>query len=407
MRIYDIILNKRNGQALSAEEIDFLIKGYMSGAVPDYQMTAFLMAVFFRGMNSTETGALTMAMVNSGEIVDLSAINGIKVDKHSTGGVGDKTTLILGPLVAAAGVPVAKMSGRGLGHTGGTIDKLEAIPGFKTALTKDEFIASVNRINIAIGGQTGNLAPADKKMYALRDVTATVDSIPLIASSVMSKKIAAGADAIVLDVKVGSGAFMKKLDDAVTLAKAMVSIGTNLGRETVALITDMDQPLGKCVGNSLEVFEAVECLNNRGPEDLRELCLALGAQMVYLAGKADSTDEARTILEKLIAGGQALTKFKELVVNQNGDVNVIENPDRLITVKHTIAVNANKHGFVTGIYAEKIGDKVNKGEVLATLYCNNMEKVQIAEKILLNSYTINNNPPLPRKLIFGQIDKNG
>jgi pyrimidine-nucleoside phosphorylase len=329
------------------------------------------------------------------------------------------------------------MSGRGLGHTGGTIDKLEAIPGFKTALTKDEFIASVNRINIAIGGQTGNLAPADKKMYALRDVTATVDSIPLIASSVMSKKIAAGADAIVLDVKVGSGAFMKKLDDAVTLAKAMVSIGTNLGRETVALITDMDQPLGKCVGNSLEVFEAVECLNNRGPEDLRELCLALGAQMVYLAGKADSTDEARTILEKLIAGGQALAKFKELVVNQDGDVSVIENPDRLITAKHTIAVNANKHGFVTGIQAEqigiaamtlgagretkdsvidlsvgiklekKVGDKVNKGEVLATLYCNNMEKVQIAEKILLNSYTINNNPPLPRKLIFGQIDKNG
>ncbi len=433
MRAYDLILKKRTGQELSAEEIRFLIDGYMSGAVPDYQMAAFAMAVFFRGMTARETAHLTMAIVNSGEQVDLSGISGIKADKHSTGGVGDKTTLVLGPLVAAAGVPVAKMSGRGLGHTGGTIDKLEAIPGFNTSLTKEEFINSVNRIKIAISGQTGNLAPADKKLYALRDVTATVDSIPLIASSVMSKKIAAGADAIVLDVKTGSGAFMRTLDDAMALARAMVEIGRQTGRQTVALITDMNQPLGRTVGNALEVVEAVECLQGRGPADLEELCLALGSYMLCLAGKAENPGQARELLETILRRGQALDKFRELVKNQGGDFRCIDDPSILPAARGTVTVSACSTGYVSAIQAEqigiaamtlgagretkdsqidlavgiklakKVGEKVAEGEPVAVLYVNDPAKGEKAKEKVLQAYTISPVPPKRQKLVLDLV----
>jgi len=437
VRAYDIILNKRSGQELTGEEIKFLIDGYMSGAVPDYQMAAVAMAVFFRGMTSRETADLTMAIVDSGERVDLSRISGRKVDKHSTGGVGDKTTLVVGPLVAAAGAPVAKMSGRGLGHTGGTIDKLESIPGFNTALDKETFIEQVNRIKIAIGGQTGNLAPADKKLYALRDVTATVDSIPLIASSVMSKKIAAGADAIVLDVKTGSGAFMKTVDEAVTLARAMVEIGSKVGRQTVALITDMDQPLGRTVGNALEVIEAVECLRGQGPSDLRELCLELGSYMVCLAGQADSAGQARDILVEILDNGQGLAKFKELLENQGGDSRILDDTSILPAARKTIAVTAQADGFVTAIQAEKIGvaamtlgagretkdsvidlavgiklnkkvgEQVTKGEPLAALYVNDEDKGTIAAQTVLDAYSIRPLQPETRKLVLGLVTSEG
>lgn len=437
MRTYDIILKKRNGQELSSDEISALINGYVSGEVTDYQMAAWAMAIFFQGMTVRETADLTMAMVRSGEQVDLSGIEGIKVDKHSTGGVGDKTTLILGPLVAAAGVPVAKMSGRGLGHTGGTIDKLEAIPGFNTALPKDKFIDSVNRIKIAIGGQTGNLAPADKKLYALRDVTATVDSIPLIASSVMSKKIAAGADAIVLDVKTGSGAFMKSVDQAIALAEAMVSIGSQVGRRTVALISDMDQPLGYTVGNALEVKEAIACLRGQGPKDLTELCLALGSQMVFLAGKAETPVKAREQLENILYQGRGLEKFKEMVGNQGGDISCVNDPDKLPAGRHAIPVKAANPGYVTGIQAEqigiaamtlgagretkeskidlavgiklekKVGDRVESDETLAVLYLNDESKAQRAAELILQAYTISDKPVEPRKLVLAYVDTKG
>jgi pyrimidine-nucleoside phosphorylase len=359
------------------------------------------------------------------------------VDKHSTGGVGDKTTLIMGPLVAAAGVPVAKMSGRGLGHTGGTIDKLEAIPGFNTALPKDRFIDNVNRIKIAIGGQTGNLAPADKRLYALRDVTATVDSIPLIASSVMSKKIAAGADAIVLDVKTGSGAFMKSVDQAISLAEAMVKIGSEVGRQTIALITDMDQPLGNTVGNALEVKEAIECLRGQGPKDLTELCLALGSQMVFLAGKAENPEKAREELERILHQGTGLEKLKEMVRNQGGDTSCIDDPGRLPGSKKAIPVKANTSGYVAAIEAErigiaamtlgagretkdskidlavgirmekKVGDYVEQEETIAVLYVNDDSKTQKAQESVSQAYSISNEPVQPHKLILGYVDKNG
>ena len=297
MRMYDLIMKKRNGEVLDEKEIQYMINGYTKGEIPDYQMSAMTMAIYFQGMNEQETLALTMAMAHSGDMLDLSDIHGVKVDKHSTGGVGDKTSLALTPMVAALGIPVAKMSGRGLGHTGGTIDKLESFTGFSTAISEEQFKENVNRIGIAIMGQTADLAPADKKLYALRDVTATVDNMSLIASSIMSKKLAAGADAIVLDVKTGSGAFMKKEEDAAALAKEMVKLGKGAGRKTFAVISDMDQPLGFAVGNALEVKEAIDTLNGKGPEDFVELCMTLGSQMILAAGKAESTEQAREMLQ--------------------------------------------------------------------------------------------------------------
>ncbi|QHT60478.1 pyrimidine-nucleoside phosphorylase [Paenibacillus lycopersici] len=355
MRAVDIIHKKRNGGALTNEELSFLIKGYSQGDIPDYQMSAWAMAVFFRGMDAGETACLTMAMAESGDRVDLSPIRGVKVDKHSTGGVGDKTSLVIGPLVAACGVPVAKMSGRGLGHTGGTIDKMESMPGFRTELSREAFIAQVNDIGVAIVGQSGNMAPADKKLYALRDVTATVESIPLIASSVMSKKIAAGADAIVLDVKTGSGAFMKTLDDSEKLAKAMVEIGTQVGRRTAALISDMDQPLGFAIGNALEVREAIETLHGRGPDDLAALCVALAAHMVVLGGQAADLAEADAMLREKLRSGEALAKFKQFVAAQGGDPAVGDDPSLLPEAPAVVEVAAPKGGYVHAIQAEELG----------------------------------------------------
>ena len=330
MRMFDIISKKKYGEVLSKEEIDYVIKGYTEGTISDYQMSALLMAIYFEGMTYEETSLMTLAMADSGDRLDLSGIDGINVDKHSTGGVGDKTTLILAPIVAACGGKVAKMSGRGLGNTGGTIDKLESIPGFRTALTEEEFIKNVNETGLALTGQTGNLAPADKKIYALRDVTASVDSIPLIASSIMSKKIASGADAIVLDVKVGNGAFMKNMQDAEKLAKQMVMIGTNSGRNTIAVISDMNEPLGYAVGNALEVKEAVDTLKGRGPEDVVELCLELGAQMLIASEITDDRQAAVDMLKKSIENGSAYAKFAEFVKRQGGDVSVLDDCDSII-----------------------------------------------------------------------------
>jgi pyrimidine-nucleoside phosphorylase len=355
MRMYDIILKKRNGGELTKEEIEFVVNGYTKGEIPDYQVSALLMAIYFQKMNKRETADLTMAMVNSGEVVDLSAIEGIKVDKHSTGGVGDTTTLVLGPMVAAAGAPVAKMSGRGLGHTGGTLDKLESIKGLRIEMPKEKFIENVNKVKLAVAGQTANLAPADKKLYALRDVTATVDNISLIASSIMSKKIAAGADAIVLDVKTGAGAFMKTLDDSFALAQEMVDIGTNVGRNTIAIVSDMDEPLGFAVGNALEVKEAIDTLKGKGPKDLYELCMTLGSYMLILAKKADNVETAREILEDTIRTGAALNKFKEFVAAQGGDPEVIDNPELLPKAEHIIEFKAEESGYVNKIVAIEVG----------------------------------------------------
>ncbi|OQP04450.1 pyrimidine-nucleoside phosphorylase [Geobacillus sp. 44B] len=410
----DLIAKKRDGHALSKEEIDFIIRGYTNGDIPDYQMSALAMAVFFRGMTEEETAALTMAMVHSGDVIDLSKIDGIKVDKHSTGGVGDTTTLVLGPLVASVGVPVAKMSGRGLGHTGGTIDKLESVPGFHVEIDNEQFIELVNKNKIAIIGQTGNLTPADKKLYALRDVTATVNSIPLIASSIMSKKIAAGADAIVLDVKTGTGAFMKDLEGAKQLAKAMVDIGKRVGRKTMAVISDMSQPLGFAIGNALEVKEAIDTLKGKGPEDLQELCLTLGSYMVYLAEKASSLEEARVLLENSIQAGKALETFKVFLEAQGGDATVVDNPEKLPQAKYQWELEAAEDGYVAEIVADevgtaamllgagratkestidlsvglvlrkKVGDPVKKGESLATIHSNTENIEEVKEKLQKN-----------------------
>ncbi|MHC5408372.1 pyrimidine-nucleoside phosphorylase [Listeria seeligeri] len=355
MRMVDIISKKRDGKALSTEEIQFFIDGYTNGEIPDYQASALAMAIFFQDMNDEERADLTMAMVGSGDTIDLSAIEGIKVDKHSTGGVGDTTTLVLAPLVAAVGVPVAKMSGRGLGHTGGTIDKLESIEGFHIELDKKDFINLVNRDKVAVIGQSGNLTPADKKMYALRDVTGTVNSIPLIASSIMSKKIAAGADAIVLDVKTGAGAFMKTDEDAENLAHAMVRIGNNVGRNTMAVISDMSQPLGEAIGNALEVKEAIDTLKGEGPKDLTELVLVLGSQMVVLAKQAKTLEEARAKLIEVIKNGAALEKFKTFLANQGGDASIVDHPEKLPQAKFQIEVPAKTSGFVSKIIADEIG----------------------------------------------------
>ncbi|MFT4398738.1 pyrimidine-nucleoside phosphorylase [Bacillus sp. SW14] len=414
MRMVDIIIKKQNGKELTTEEIQFFVNGYTDGSIPDYQASSLAMAIFFQDMSDRERADLTMAMVNSGETIDLSAIEGIKVDKHSTGGVGDTTTLVLAPLVAALDVPVAKMSGRGLGHTGGTIDKLEAIDGFHVELSKDEFIKLVNRDKVAVIGQSGNLTPADKKLYALRDVTGTVNSIPLIASSIMSKKIAAGADAIVLDVKTGAGAFMKTEEDAAELAKAMVRIGNNVGRQTMAVISDMSQPLGFAIGNALEVKEAIDTLKGEGPEDLHELVLTLGSQMVVLAKKADTLDEARAKLEEVMKNGKALEKFKDFLKNQGGDSSIVDEPSKLPQAAYQIDVPAKEAGFVSEIVADeigvaamllgagratkedeidlavgimlrkKVGDKVEKGEPLVTLYANRENVDEVMAKVYDN-----------------------
>lgn len=414
MRMVDLIEKKRDGHELTTEEINFIIKSYTDGSIPDYQISALTMAIFFKGMTEQERADLTMAMVNSGDQIDLSKIQGIKVDKHSTGGVGDTTTLVLGPLVAAVGVPVAKMSGRGLGHTGGTIDKLESVKGFHVEIENSEFIELVNKNKLAVIGQSGNLTPADKKLYALRDVTATVDSIPLIASSIMSKKIAAGANAIVLDVKTGAGAFMKTLDDSRELAKAMVRIGNNVGRKTMAVISDMSQPLGYAIGNALEVKEAIDTLKGEGPEDLTELCLTLGSHMVLLAEKAKSLKEARMLLENAIENGTALEKLKIFLESQGGDSSVVDDPSKLPQAKYQFELEAKADGYVSEIVADevgtaamllgagratkdsvidlavglvlrkKIGDKVTKGESLVTLYSNFEDVSEIKEKLYEN-----------------------
>lgn len=433
MRPYDIIHKTRDGIGLSREEISFLIDGYVREDIEDYQMAAWAMAVYFRGMKTREIAWLTEAMVNSGTRVDLSGIKGIKVDKHSTGGVGDTTTMVLAPLVAAAGVPVAKMSGRGLGHTGGTLDKLESFPGFQVNLSMEEFVATVNKAKVSVIGQTAEIVPADGKLYSLRDVTATVDSIPLIASSIMSKKIASGADALVLDVKVGSGAFMGNPEDARQLAKTMVDIGENLGLRTVAVLSAMDRPLGRAVGNALEVKEAIAVLRGEGPEDLRELCLELGSRMLVLGGGAKNLAEGRQRLEQVLASGAALDKLRELVANQGGDAGLVDQPQLLPTAQIQQEVAAPRTGWITemdtagiGNAAQilgagrskkgesidlavgleilaKTGDHVEAGQPLAILHANSQAAADAAAKSLLGCYSFGEEKKEPLPLILGEI----
>lgn len=433
MRMYDLIMKKRNGQALSSEEIKFMINGYVVGEIPDYQMSAMMMAIYFNGMNEAETLSLTMEMAESGDLLDLSDINGIKVDKHSTGGVGDKTSLALAPMVAALGVPVAKMSGRGLGHTGGTIDKLESFEGFSTDIPESKFKENVNTIGIAIMGQTADLAPADKKLYALRDVTATVDNMSLIASSIMSKKLAAGADAIVLDVKTGSGAFMKTEEDSFRLAQEMVKIGNGAGRNTIAVVSDMDQPLGYAIGNALEVKEAIDTLNGNGPEDFVELCITLGSYMAVAAKKADSIEEAREKLKECIQNKSALDKLAEFVEAQGGNKDMVYNTDLLPKASIIEEIEAPAEGYIQNIVCDeigicslilgggretkesvidlsvglvlhkKVGDFVKKGESLATIHANSYEKLELAKTRFLKAYTINAEDVLKKPLIKGIV----
>ena len=432
MRMVDVIVKKRNGKELTEEEITFFVEGYTKGSIPDYQAAALMMAVYFQGMNEQETALLTRAMVDSGETIDLSAIEGHKVDKHSTGGVGDKITFITGPLVASAGVPVAKMSGRGLGHTGGTLDKLESIKGFNIEITKEQFIENVNNHKLSVAGQTGNLAPADKKLYALRDVTGTVDSIPLIAGSVMSKKLASGADSIVLDVKTGSGAFMKTMEESQALAKEMVSIGKNLGRNTVAVISDMNQPLGYEVGNANEIKEAIQVLQGGKIEDLRNLALELASHMVVLAGAFASYQEAWDALETNLDNGKAFAVFRRFVQAQGGDLAMIDDPSRLPSASQQIEVTAEKDGYIAGIDAEsvgiaamylgagraskedeidhgvgitlkkKIGDRIERGEPLVVLHSQSDSAGDSVRKIR-EAYQITDTAPESRKLIYEVI----
>lgn len=433
MRMYDLIMKKRNGMALSEAEIYYMIEEYTAGNIPDYQMSAMMMAIYFRGMSEEETLYLTMAMAHSGEMLDLSEIKGIKVDKHSTGGVGDKTSLALTPMVAACGVKIAKMSGRGLGHTGGTIDKLESFAGFSTGISTETFIHNVNEIGIAIMGQTKDLAPADKKLYALRDVTATVDNMSLIASSIMSKKLAAGADAIVLDVKTGSGAFMKKEADSFALAKEMVQLGKNAGRNTIAVVSDMDQPLGRAVGNALEVKEAIATLRGEGPSDFTELCMTLGSLMLIAGQKASSEDEARKMLQNVIKDGSALKKLAEFVKAQGGDEEMVYHPEKLPSAKIHKTLCAPVEGYIQKIVCDEVGicslilgggretkdsvidlsvgivldkkagDFVAKGEPLAEVYANDEEKMEQCLDRLQKAYTIGNEKPEERKIIFGIV----
>ena len=424
MRTVDLIEKKRDGGELTTEEITYLINGYVSGAIPDYQIAALAMAIYYQGMSIREIHDLTTEMVASGEQYDLSEIPGVKVDKHSTGGVGDKVTIILMPLVASFGVPVAKMSGRGLGHTGGTIDKLESIKGYQVERSKEEFIDQVKEIGISLIGQSEHLVKADKLLYALRDVTGSVNSISLIASSIMSKKIAAGADAIVLDVKTGSGAFMKTLEEAEALAHAMVSIGNNVGRNTMAIISDMSQPLGRAIGNALELKEAIETLKGQGPKDLTELVLTLGSQMVVLAQKAQSLEEARQMLEEAIQSGKALEKFKTFISHQGGDSSIVDNPDKLPHAKYQIHFQAKKDGVITKMIAneigvasmmlgagrqtkedkidlgvwivlnKKVGDSVKQGDNILTIHSNKENVNEILDK-LDESITIEEKGEIP------------
>lgn len=435
MRIYDIIKKKRDGQALSKEEINLFVEKYSKGEIPDYQAAALLMAIYINKMNKEETAFLTEAMMNSGEVIDLSDINGIKVDKHSTGGVGDKTTIALAPLVAACKAPVAKMSGRGLGHTGGTLDKLEAIPGFSIEMEPKKFIQSVNKHNIAVCGQTASIAVADKKMYALRDVTATVDNISLIASSIMCKKLASGADAIVLDVKTGDGAFMKTVEDSFALAKEMVDIGDNMNRETIALITDMDEPLGFAIGNSLEVIEAIETLKGRGPKDFVMICETLGAYMLLLAKVVDNFEDGKAKIQEAISSGSALDKLKEFIENQGGDSKIVDDYSLLPKAKEIMEIKALKTGYISRIEAEEVGvcammlgagretkedeldlsagivltkkvsDFVNEGETIAYMHYNKLDKIEGAKERFLKAYTISDEKVEPGKLVYGVVTK--
>lgn len=433
MRMYDIIMKKRGGEELTKAEIDFFVNGYTSGGIPDYQASALLMAIYFQKMSYEETLNLTLAMAYSGDVLDLSSIEGVKADKHSTGGVGDKTSLVLAPMVSALGIKMAKMSGRGLGHTGGTIDKLESLSGFQTALSEEQFTDCVNRIGMAITGQTGNLAPADKKLYALRDVTATVDNISLIASSIMSKKIAAGADVIVLDVKTGSGAFMKKEADAFELAREMVRIGTGAGRNTIAVVSEMDQPLGRAVGNALEVQEAIDTLNGKGPKDLYDLCLTLGACILKASGKAETSAIARRMLEKDIEEGKALQQFEAFVAAQGGSVEQARTGSGLPQASYRQAVVAAEAGYVAHIQSEeiglavmalgggretkesdidlsvgvilnrKVGDFVKPGDCLATIYANDRKLAETAKQRVYSAYALSVEPVLRAPLIKGIV----
>lgn len=437
MNMYDLISKKKYKGHLTSQEIEYMVNNFTCGKIPDYQMSAFLMAVCLNGMDHEETAALTVAMANSGDRLDLSQIEGVKVDKHSTGGVGDKTSLVLGPMVAALGIPVAKMSGRGLGHTGGTIDKLESFPGFSTTITPEQFISNVNQIKMAIVGQTANLAPADKKLYALRDVTATVDNISLIASSIMSKKLASGSDVIVLDVKTGSGAFMKSLEDSIALAKEMVEIGTIAGRKTYAVITDMNQPLGSAVGNSLEVMEAIDTLSGKGPEDLLEVSITLAAFMLLGAGKADNLEEAKEMLSTTISNRSALDKMAQFVAAQGGDNKYVYDTALFRKASLVEPLKALAEGYITDIHTEevgmtsmilgggretkdsvidlsvgiqlhkKIGDNVKQGDTLAILYANDECKLAQAKERLYKAYVFGDKKPESRKNIYALVTKDG
>lgn len=436
MRMVDLIEKKRDGGKLSKKEIETVVLGFTRGEIPDYQMSAFLMAVYYRGMDEEEISDMTAVMAGSGDMVDLSEIPGVKVDKHSTGGVGDKTTLIAAPIAAACGVTIAKMSGRGLGFTGGTVDKLESIPGFRTEIPREEFIKIAGETGICVIGQSGNLAPADKKIYALRDVTATVDSIPLIAGSIMSKKIAAGSDCILLDVKTGSGAFMKKLEDAVKLAEIMVRIGEKVGRHTAALITNMDVPLGHAIGNSLEVIEAIHTLQGKGPEDLTSICLELAANMIFLAGKGEIS-QCRKMARQALQNGSAYQKLKDMISAQGGDIGVIDHPETFEKARVCHEVPAPAGGYITHMDAaqcgiasmllgagratkeslidhsagieliKKTGDVVKLGEPIARLYTSDPCLLPDAQKAYLQAVEISDHPPMTQKLIIGRVTTKG
>ena len=434
MRMYDVIHKKREGGELTTNEIHFFVQGVTRGEIPDYQASALLMAIFFRGMSQRETAALTLEMARSGDMVNLSSIPGVKVDKHSTGGVGDKTSLILGPIAAACGVKIAKMSGRGLGHTGGTVDKLESIPGLRTDLPRQEFFSIVKRVGLSIIGQSGNLCPADKKLYALRDVTATVESLPLIASSIMSKKIAAGADAILLDVKMGSGAFMKTLEDSRELAREMVRIGGQVGRRTVALITDMDMPLGSRIGNALEVQEAVEVLSGRGDRRLRALCLELSANMIWLGQKAPDMAKARTKAVEAVRSGRALEKFRQMVEAQGGDASYITSPEKFTISPACVEIAAPQGGYITRLDAEGCGlaavelgagretkdspidlgagivllknkgDRIEAGQPVARLYAQSQAQCRQGQERFLEALEVGGQPPEMGPMIVERVE---